>query len=193
MISSSPLPEAARSLQPVKVLSQRSQYTTCHIQVPDDPHRLAAIFLNGRYYSFFRLCNQVTKAVGLMLKLTGRGDAVVATSTHRGYAIWVHEPEAISPVNHPILPDLGPADCWVISDRQPQYRTCTLKVPDLPDTVPGLTDGQRFYSLYRREEKGDAALKLAARLTQRGDEVVVLVASAGYILCIYEAGATLVV
>jgi hypothetical protein len=193
VISSSTPPQTSRALQPIKLLSQREQYTTCHIQVPDEPERMAAIALNGRYYSFFRRCHQVHKALGLMMKLGGRGDAVAVTSTRRGYVLWLHEPDAIAPTTRTstILPSLEPADCWVISDRQPQYRSCNLRVPDLPDTIPGLTDGQRCYSLYRREEDGDAALKLAARLTQRGDEVIiVVVAGQGHILCVREPSAT---
>lgn len=193
VISSSTPPRTSRTLQPIKLLSQREQYTTCHIQVPDESERMAAIALNGKYYSFFRRCHQIPKALGLMMKLVGRGDAVAVTSTRQGYVIWLHEPDAIAPAarrSDAILPNLEPADCWVISDRQPQYRSCNLRVPDLPDTIPGLTDGQRCYSLYRREQDGDAALKLAARLTQRGDEVIVVVAGQGYTLCVREPSAT---
>ncbi len=197
MISPSKPSNVARILQPVKFLSQREQYVTCHVKVPGDPHRLSAIALNGRFYSFFRLCQQVSKALGLILKLTGRGDAVVVTSTSRGYALWVEEPDAVvalpahGKIPRTIPPTFGPADCWVISDRQPEYRTCTLKVPDLPDVVPGLTNDKTFYSLYRREKDGNTVLKLAARLSDRGDEVVILVALEGYVICIHEPGATL--
>lgn len=180
----------------MKILISRDQYATCHIQVPGDAHRLSAIALEGQFYSFFRSCQQVTKALGLTMKLTGRGDTVVVTSTSRGYALWVYEPDATlaAPSQgkpRPVPTLVGPADCWVISDRQPEYRTCNLKVPDLPDTVPGLTDGTAYYSLYRRERDGDTALKLVARLTQRGDEVILLTTSEGYILCIREPSATL--
>jgi hypothetical protein len=198
VISSAQSPQTARTLQPAKVLHQRDQYATAHISVSGDPHPLPAIARYGRFYSFFRSSTRIDKTLSLLLKLTGRGESVVVTPTSRGHALWVHEPEgqpAQAPNGsgpRPIPPTFGPADCWVISDRQPEYRTCTLRVPDLPDAVPGLTDGQTLYSLYRREQDGTTALKLAGRLTQRGDEVVLLVAEEGYILCIEETGATLV-
>jgi len=183
-------------LQPVKLLSQREDYTTCHIHIPGDEHRLPAIAVDGKFYGFFRASNDPTKTLGLLLKLAARGDEVVATPTKRGYALWVHEPtgtlaKATNRTTRTLLPTMSPADCWIISDRQPGFRTCSLRVPDLPDTVPGLANGQRLYSLYRREKDADSVLKLSTRLSQRGDEVVVLVSLQDYVLCIYEPGAAI--
>lgn len=183
-------------LQPVKLLAQRDDYTTCHIFIPEDGHRLPAIALDGNFYSFFRSLDDPTKVLTILRKLSAKGDATVMTPTRRGYAIWVHEPAAVltSPKGKPsrnLPPSFGPANCWVISDRQPGYRTCTLDVPDLPDAVPGLANGQKLFSLYRQEKEADTTLKLGARLSQRGDEIVILVAQQTYALCIYEPGATI--
>lgn len=198
LTSSSGFPTTtSQTLQSAKLLNSREQYATCHIRLPDETERLPAIALDGKYYSFFRSLEDVQKTLGLILKLTARGEQVALTKTRRGYVIWVHEPDA-SPAAPPnarsktLPPIFGPADCWVISDRQSGYRTCSLKVPDLPDTVPGLADSQKLYSLYRREQDAENVLKLAARLSQRGDEVVLLVSKAGYALCVYEPGATVV-
>lgn len=182
------------SLQPVKLLAQRDDYTTCHIHVPEDEHRLPAIALDGNFYSFFRTLDDAAKTLSILLKLSAKGDQVVMTPTRRGYAIWVYEPTGIlaSPKGktpRSIPPSFGPANCWVISDRQSGYRTCSLKVPDLPDTVPGLANGQKLFSLYRRERDADTTLKLGARLSQRGDEIVILSAEGVYAICIYEPGA----
>lgn len=184
-------------MQPVKLLAQRDDYTTCHIFTPEDGHRLPAIALDGNFYSFFRSLNDPVKVISILRKLAAKGDATVMTPTRRGYAIWVCEPTAVltSPQGKPsrnLPPSFGPANCWVISDRQPGYRTCTLDVPDLPDAVPGLANGQKLFSLYRREKEADTTLKLGARLSQRGDEIVMLVAQQTYALCIYEPGATIV-
>lgn len=186
---------ADSTLEPVKLLAQRDEYTTCHIHVPGDSHRLPAIALNGDFYSFFRTLDSGKKAFSMLLKLSVKGNATVVTPTRRGYAIWVHEPAGIlaapsGKTPRPLPSSFGPADCWVIGDRQPGFRTCSLNVPDLPDAVPGLANGQKLYSLYRREEDADTTLKLGARLSQRGDEVIILSAEDGYAICIYEPGAT---
>lgn len=185
-------------MQAAKLFTSRDGYTTGHIYIPEEDHRLSAIAFDNQYYSFFRALNDPTKALGILMKLTARGDQVALTPTSRGYALWVHEPDALPALPVGIAPRVlppifGPADCWVMSDRQPGYRTCSLRVPDLRDAVPGLTNEQKLYSLYRRESSPDAAIRLAARLTQRGDESILLVSTAGYAICIYEPGATLVV
>ncbi|MGF1520699.1 MAG: hypothetical protein ACFBSF_00080 [Leptolyngbyaceae cyanobacterium] len=188
-----------RPLQPVKLLIQREDYATCHIKVPEEPQRLSAITLDSKFYSFFRVLEEPTKTLGLLLKLTARGNQVAMTPIRRGYVIWVHEPDGTlvkSPTQtspNLIQPTLGPADCWVIGDRQTGYRACSLKVPDLADTVLGLADSrQRLYSLYRREKDPAQSLKLAGRLVKRGDEVILLVRKASYIICIYESDAVIV-
>jgi hypothetical protein len=184
-----------RPLQSVKLLSQREDYVTYHIHLHDDPHRLPAIALDGRFYSFFRALDHPDKAINLLVKLSARGDQTVLTPTRQGYAVWVYEStgHVALPLNQKmprrLLPTLSPADCWVIRDNQPGYRLCTLKVPDLPDAVPGLANGLKLYSLYRRETDAANLLKLAARLAQRGDELVILKRPDGLVLYIYEAGA----
>lgn len=184
-------------LQSVKLLSRRDQFTTCHINVPDEPQRLPAIALDGKFYSFFRSLSDPIKVLGLVLKLTARSDQVAVTLTNRGYVLWVHEPDsslaqATRNAEFRLMqPTVSPAECWVISDRQPGYRACSLEVPDLPDRIPGLANHQKLYSLYRRERDAGRILKLAMRLVHRGDEVVVLVGKVGYVLCVYEPGATL--
>ena len=191
--------KANRPLQSVKLLAQREDYNTCHIYLPEEPQRLAAVALDGKFYSFFRSLREPIKTVGLLLKLAARGQQVVTTPTKHGHALWIYEPDgslAKSTTRESarmLPPTFGPADCWIISDRQPGYRICSLKVPDLPDdVVPGLANGQKFYSLYRRERHAGNTLKLATRLVQRGDEVVLLVGKAGYVICVYEPGATMV-
>ncbi|MEM9001891.1 MAG: hypothetical protein AAGE59_00045 [Cyanobacteria bacterium P01_F01_bin.86] len=185
-----------RSLQPAKLLIHREDYVTCHIRAPEEPQRLSAIALEGKFYSFFRALREPTKTLGLLLKLTARGNQVAMTPTNRGYVIWVHEPDSTLalPANqstpHTLPLTFGPANCWVIGERQPGYQACSLKLPDLPDDVLGLADSnQKLYSLYRREGDAAHALKLAAKLVKRGDEVILLVRTTGYILCVYEPGA----
>jgi hypothetical protein len=197
----SQLTQSELSLQPVKLLSQRDDYTTCHVFIPEvgvpaGGHRSPAIVLDGGFYSFFRSANDPVKIFSLLQKLSANGELAVMTPTPKGYAIWVSEPDAqlVAPKGQPpktLPPSFGPAICWIINDRQPGYRTCTLKVPDLPDTVPGLAEGQKLFSLYRRETEAETALKLGSRLSQRGDEIVIVAAQQEYAICIYEPGATI--
>ena len=183
-------------LQAVKLLVQRESYRTCHIRLPEDTHRLPAITLDGKFYGFFRALSDPVKTLGLLLKLSVRGNQAMMTMTNRGYAVWVYEPDgSLVPSSkkgiQALPPTFGPADCWIISDHQPGYRTCSLKVPDLPDTIMGLSNNRKLYSLYRREKDAADTLKLAARLCQRGDEVVLMAGTAGYVICIEEPGATI--
>ncbi len=186
-----------RPLQSVKLLSQREDYATCHISVQGDPHRLPAIALDGRFYSFFRVVKDAQKALDLLVKLSSRGDQTALTPARQGYAVWVYEAHgaiahpAKQSQNRPLPVTFGPADTWILPENHPDYRVCMLKVPDLPDAVPGLAHGQKFYSLYRRETDDAAVLKLAARLSQRGDEVVILRSNSTATVYIYEPGATL--
>ena len=187
-----------RPLQPIKLLTQRGDYATCHIQIPEETQRLAAIALDGKFYSFFRALKEPTKALGLLLKLTARGNQVAMTRTRTGYVTWVYEPAgSLATSDKQIVPRViplvfGPADCWIVGERQPGYRVCSLKVTDLPDAIFGLASSrQKFYSLYRREKDPAEALKIAARLTKRGDETTILVRKEAYILCVYEPAAKL--
>lgn len=186
-----------RPAHPAKLLAQREDYSTCHIHVSGESQPLPAIALEGRFYSFFRSLSDAQKTVNLLVKLSIKGNQTAVTPTRQGYALWVYESAAVvasstESAAYPLPSSIGPADCWVIGDRQPGYRTCSLNVPDLPDVVPGLANGQKLFSLYRRESDADMALKLGARLSQRGDETVILSSSEGYALCIYEPGATIV-
>ncbi|MEO1095501.1 MAG: hypothetical protein AAFX01_11440 [Cyanobacteria bacterium J06638_28] len=181
--------------QAVKLLSQREDYATCHIHIPGEPQRMPAIAVGDRFYSFFRSLKDSQKTLGILLKLSNRGNQVVMTPTSRGYALWVYEADATLASNsrgrrRTLATTFGPADCWIVSDRQPGYRICSLRLPDLAKTVQGITNGQKLYSLYRREQSSEAAIKLATRLCQRGDEVVVVVGTSGYVICIYESTAT---
>ncbi|MGF1458426.1 MAG: hypothetical protein ACFBSG_05305 [Leptolyngbyaceae cyanobacterium] len=183
------------SLQPTKLLGQREDYTTCHILLPEEGERLPAIALDGHFYSFFRSLDDPQKILRILLKLSAKGERTVMTPNKRGYAIWVHEPTAVlatskGKASRQLPSSFGPANCWIISDRQPGYRLCTLNVPDLPDAVPGLAQGQKLFSLYRREQDADNTLKLGSRLSQRGDEIVIVISNNNYGLCIYEPGAT---
>ncbi|NER82844.1 MAG: hypothetical protein F6K42_25470 [Leptolyngbya sp. SIO1D8] len=198
-----PSPHAASqkmdsSVQSIKLLTQRESYTNCRIYIPDEADRMPAISVESKFYGFFRALSDPAQTLRWLFKLTQRGDQVAVTSTKKRYVIWVYEPDGslvksnAKKAPNTITPAFGPADCWVIHDKQPGYRVCSLKVPDLPDTISGIAQGQKLYSLYRRENDAANTFKLAARLCQRGDEVVIVVSSASYAICISEPGATII-
>lgn len=189
---------AISQLQPVRILTQRTDYDTCHISVPDESGRLPAIALAGRFYSFFRSLHDPNQVIGMLLKLSSRGEQMALTLINQGYVLWANEPEAkpAPPTQEGQIrlftPTFEPSACWVISSRQAGYRPCSLTVPDLSSTLPGLIrEPDCFYSLYRREQDAGKILKLATRLIQRGDEIVLLVGKMRYIICIREPNATL--
>lgn len=77
-----------------KILESRSQYSPCHIRVPDLDHRLAAIAVEGQYYSFFKIVKDRSQALEVAARLARRGDQTTITSTTKGEVVWVLEPEA---------------------------------------------------------------------------------------------------
>lgn len=179
----------------LKLLSDRDQYTSCHIRVPDDPERLSAVVIDAQYYSFFRNMPKADKAIILATKLGQRGDRVALSYSKRGYLLWVYEPDAVpSPPPfakmRPVRPTFGPPDClliWSPSDWQP----CRIRTTDYPEPLGAVQYGNSFYSLYRRVDDPAEALNLSMKLAKRGDEVAIAPGNQGYGVCLWEPTATL--
>ena len=91
--SSHRTPTSPPGLANYKIL-ERNQYRACHVRVPDLKKRIAAINVNGNYYSFFKVFPDPDKAKEVVVQLSERGDLLAITQTPKGYAIWVFEPEA---------------------------------------------------------------------------------------------------
>ena len=79
-----------------KIIESRSQYRHCHITVPDLEHPVAAVFVDGEFYSFLKAVKKAEKAIEIAAKLGNSGDKTVITKTPKGYVIWVREPEGYS-------------------------------------------------------------------------------------------------
>ncbi len=79
---------------PCKILDSKSQYRTCHIRVPDLQQRLAALWVDGKYYALFKVVPTVDKAMEITARFGRRGDETVIAKTKKGYSVWVLEPEA---------------------------------------------------------------------------------------------------
>jgi hypothetical protein len=77
-----------------QILDSRNQYRFCHIHVPEELDRLAAIQVNGEYYSFFKVVKERQKALQVAIRLVDKGHEVVITPLAKGEVIWTLEPEA---------------------------------------------------------------------------------------------------
>jgi hypothetical protein len=175
---------------PCIVLLSREQYRSCHIRVPDQEQPLAAIWLGDRYFSFFQALSDSKRALGLVIKLSHRGDAAAITPIAKGYAIWIWESDATLVTRHqaisPNLPRLvEPAFCKLLVS-QDQYKKLEIHVPDLEQSILAIqTDGQ-YYSIFRVESQVEKVLEIVAKITLRGDETAIARMDAGYAICIWE-------
>jgi proteasome lid subunit RPN8/RPN11 len=52
-----------------------------------------------------------------------------------------------------------------------QYSKCHIKVPDVDTKLPAVKIGSQLYSLFRRFENADAAMKVFNKLAKKGDEL----------------------
>jgi hypothetical protein len=178
------------------ILTERDRYFSCHIRLPDEAKPVPAIGIDGRFYSFFkfvRIADEVLKLVGrLSLRNNRLAITYLATAT-QGYGIWVLENQAI---------DLNPEQ----SQRQnaklnappiefkyfPLEQECKLidiRVPDLYEPIPAIYDEGKYYSLFKVEDLAVDVLLLAAKLTQRRDEVAIAQLDQGFAVCVLETEA----
>lgn len=77
-----------------RILESDQSYQNCQIRVPDLDMSLAAIALEGKYYTLFKLVETRDKAIALAQKLLSNGDDIVITTVENRYGVWVMEPEA---------------------------------------------------------------------------------------------------
>jgi hypothetical protein len=90
-----PAPIAAQPPQSrFKLLESRDQYHPCHVRVPDLEQRLAAVLVDGSYYSLLKVAKDEAQAMELATRLVNRGNDTVVIKNFKGYTVWVVEPEA---------------------------------------------------------------------------------------------------
>jgi hypothetical protein len=173
-----------------RFLFSRDLFTPCHIWVPDVSHRLSAIYADNKFYSFFKVVPNAKKALDVIVRLSKRDDQVAVTLTKRGYAIWAHESQArYAPPRHKpghtIQPVFGTKACPIIVDEQ-IYKFCQLQVPDVQKLLSGLIYETRPYSIFKRDSDATKTLEVAAKLTRRGDDILIVLTEAEYILGLFE-------
>ena len=177
-----------------RLLRDRKAYHRCHILLTDEETPTAAIDVDGNYYSFFRVVNEPDRVAQLIDRLTRKSNAqVVVTEIPKGYALWVHEPDArLHSLRHktPVRNSKSLAssteqasELWN-SDRE--YLPCQIQVPDLDKPLTGINDDGKLYSLLRivRDEK--QARELSQRLHKKGNRCLISSSAYGYSVWVLE-------
>ena len=177
-----------------RVLRDRKAYHRCHILLMDEENPMAAIEVDGNYYSFFRVVNEPDRVAQLIDRLTRKSNAqVVVTEIPKGYALWVHEPDAtLHSLRHktPVRSSKNLADFTeqaselLTSDRE--YLPCQIQVPDLDKPLTGINYYGKLYSLLRivRDEK--QAQELSQRLHKKGNRCLISSSAYGYSVWVLE-------
>lgn len=175
------------------MLESRSQYRPCHVRVPDLNKRLAAILVDDKYYSFFRIEKDSQRALEITNKLTRRGDQTVITKTAKGYVIWVLEPEACP---EQLTQDRSQSTnssqvSYKLLESRSQYQPCQIRVPDLDKRLSAILVEGKYYSLFRVAGDRQKFTETIAKLNRRNDETVVTRTSKGFIIWVLEPEAYL--
>lgn len=178
-----------------QILSDRSQYKPCRINVPDLDHPIAAIRFNERYYSLFQVFTDSQRAETIAQRLSKRGDEVIITPTPKGSAVWVEEAQG-SPVSRSEkksektqTPANPPEPPYKILNDPEVYQLGYIKVPDLNDDLEALQFDNQYYSLFKTFSDIHQASEIALRLAQKGDKIIIIPNSPEYTLWILEPDA----
>jgi hypothetical protein len=175
---------------PFYILMSRAQYSACHISIPEMEKPVAAIRLGDQYYSFFTSVADSKRVLAIAIKLSYSGDETAITKIAKGYAVWVLEtdrqllhrpPSQATTERSPI-----PTSCRVLVS-QDQYQTVNLCVPDLEQSLDAIQFEGKYYSIFRAEADITKLLEIAAKITQRNDEMVITKMDQGrFGICIWE-------
>lgn len=71
-----------------KILTSRSEYQTCRIELPHLKRRLLTIQVNGEYYSFLRIEPTQQQILEVLARLGARLPETLVTKTEKSYVIW---------------------------------------------------------------------------------------------------------
>ena len=177
-----------------RLLRDRKMYHRCHVLLVDEENPTAAIDVDGNYYSFFRVVNEPDRVAQLIDRLTRKSNAqVVVTEIPKGYALWVHEPDArLHSLRHKtpvrssksLASSTEQASELLTSDRE--YLPCQIQVPDLDKPLTGINYYGKLYSLLRivRDEK--QARELSQRLHKKGNRCLISSSAYGYSVWVLE-------
>jgi hypothetical protein len=74
------------------MVSDRSAYQPCRLQVPDVAKPLNAVLYNNRYYSIFKQETDAARVLDIAAKLARRGDETLLVIDQPNYAVALLEP-----------------------------------------------------------------------------------------------------
>lgn len=93
---SQPTVAASKTKTSYRILTSPSQYQPCYIQVPDLDGTIAAINVDGKYYSLLKITADTEQTVQLIKRLGDRSEETIITKTTKGYGVWIFEPKVIA-------------------------------------------------------------------------------------------------
>lgn len=184
-------------------LSASNQYTACQINVPDLTCSLAAIAVEGKYYSFFRLVQDSDCVLSMIIRLIDSGDRVAVTQKPNGYNIWVNEPEAtprsakairVSDFSEGCANADGnnrvqcPAPSKILKSTD-HCKQIQIQVPDLDQPVKAIAHKGKYYSFFRMEPDPERVITILTKTACRGDETIAIKTANGYAICVIEPDA----
>ncbi|UBF28068.1 hypothetical protein K9N68_09370 [Kovacikia minuta CCNUW1] len=179
------------------ILQSRSQYRSCHIRIPGEEQRFAAILVNEKYYSLVKVVRDRQKALEICTRLVSKGNEPLITPIAKGVAIWRLEPNARpDPISRPqsspqMDKPLTAPTCKVLGLHN-SAQTCRIRVPDLSEPLKAILVDGKYYGLFKVVEDRKQSLELAARLGLRGDETVITKTAQGDAVWVFEADAIVI-
>ncbi|MGA7935147.1 MAG: hypothetical protein WCA35_16485 [Kovacikia sp.] len=176
-----------------RVLESRNQYRSCHIRLPGEGQRLAAILVNDKYYTLIKVVKDRQQALEIGKRLISKGKETLITSISKGSAIWTWEPDAW--LDSPTRSQPGDSrtqinspTCKILGTNS-QTQTCQIRVPDLRDPLQAIVMDGKYYGLFKVVENRQQSLELAAKLGLRGDETVISKTPQGEAIWVLESDA----
>lgn len=176
-----------------KILESRDQYRSCHICLPGEDYRVAAVAVNDAYYSLVKVVQDRGRSLEIAQRLTAAGKGAVITRLAKGYAIWRLEPEAYvdacprSPSQTPSQVTDVPA-CKILESRN-DYTACHISLPDSDQRLAAVLFDGNYYGLLKVVTTQQQALTLAARLQRKDVGAVITKAVQGYAVWFLEPNA----
>jgi hypothetical protein len=172
------------------ILSDRSNYQTCHIRLPDG-ESMSAIAINRAYYGFRRRLMSTEQTLKILYTLSDANspshitDVAITTNIKGAYFLWVRESYALPKGN--FIAKTSAAYQPVIFLKLPQGTPLTkISVPDLDQVLSSIAFDNNYYSIFKVEEDPEAVFELVNKLSQRGDEVLVAATPEGSAVCVLE-------
>lgn len=83
---------------------------------------------------------------------------------------------------------LSPQPCKLLWERS-QYQGCRIRVPDQPQSLPAVRQGDEYYSYLRFTTSAQKALSTAIKIAYRGEKGIITRNTRGYTMWILERDA----